>query len=83
LLQASHAPMERRRTRWSRASDRLLALSPLAVLERGYALVYAETGAGPDAGNLVKDASLLHAGDDLRVRFAKGRARTRVIETEK
>jgi exodeoxyribonuclease VII large subunit len=83
LLQASQAPMERRRTRWSRASDRLLALSPLAVLERGYALVYTETGTGPDAGNLVKDASLLHAGDDLRIRFAKGRARTRVIETEK
>jgi exodeoxyribonuclease VII large subunit len=81
LLQASNVPMERRRMRWSRASDRLLALSPLAVLERGYALVYAEAGA--DAGGLVKDAELLRAGDGLRIRFARGRALARVVETEK
>lgn len=77
LLQAANSPMERRRTRWSRADGRLLALSPLAVLERGYALVYASDSA------LVKDASSLHAGDDLEVRFAKGRARTRVTRVEK
>ncbi len=77
LLQASNAAMERRRTRWSRASDRLLALSPLAVLDRGYALVYT------DPGSLVKDAARLRPGDDLQLRFARGRARATVVETEK
>ena len=77
LLQAANVPMERRRTRWSRASDRLLALSPLAVLERGYALVY------DAAGNLVKEAEHLHANDSLQLRFAHGRAKVRVTETEK
>jgi exodeoxyribonuclease VII large subunit len=77
LLQVSNAAMERRRTRWSRASDRLLALSPLAVLDRGYALVYT------DPGSLVKDAERLRPGDDLQLRFARGRARATVVETEK
>lgn len=82
LLQASHAPMEGRRTRWSRASDRLMALSPLAVLERGYALVYHHKD-GADTDDLIKDAATLHAEDDLQIRFARGRAHARVIETEK
>ena len=77
LVQGGHMPMQRRQTQWSRASGRLLALSPLAVLERGYALVYA------DADNLVKDASRLLPGDDLQIRFAHGRAHASVIETEK
>ncbi len=82
LLQAGNAPMEARRTRWHRAGDRLLALSPLAVLERGYALVYAGHE-GTSAGDLVKDATRLNAGDDLQIRFAHGHAHARVIETEK
>ena len=76
LVQSTTLPIERRRTRWSRASDRLLALSPLAVLDRGYALVY------DDGGRLVKDAGLLHPGDDLQIRLAHGRARASVVETE-
>ena len=54
-----------------------MALSPLAVLERGYALVYSNTG------HLIKDAEILHAEDDLQIRFARGRAHARVIETKK
>ncbi len=77
LLQAANVPMERRRTRWSRATDRLLTLSPLAVLERGYALVY------DASGNLVKEAEQLHANDPLQLCFAHGRAKARVTETEK
>ncbi len=77
LQQANRIPMERCRTGWSRANDRLLALSPLAVLDRGYALVYS------GSGTLVKNANLLHAGEDLQLRFARGRARARVIKTEK
>lgn len=74
LLLASGSAMERRRARWIRAQDRLLALSPLAVLERGYALVYCSDG------DLVKDASQLRPEDTVRMRFARGRAAARVIE---
>ena len=76
LLQAVRVLMEGRRTRWRRADDRLLALSPLAVLERGYALVYGH------GGELVKDASGIHTGEELGLRFAKGRAIARVTEVE-
>lgn len=63
------------RARATNANGRLFALSPLAVLERGYALVY-------DAGNdLVKDSSLLHGGDRLRMRFFHGQAQAAVVET--
>jgi exodeoxyribonuclease VII large subunit len=44
----------------------LQALSPLGVLERGYAICR-------DAqGNIVKDASALHPGDSFSVRLARG-----------
>jgi len=77
LLRAASIAFERRRTRWNRASDQLVALSPLAVLERGYALVY-------DAGgNLVKEAEQVRAEDRLQVRFARGRAQVRVTEIDK
>ncbi len=74
LTQAINIPMERRRTQWGRADGRLLALSPLAVLERGYALVY---GAG---GELVKDSAELTVGEELGLRFAKGRATAKVTQ---
>ncbi len=74
LGRAWNAYSERCRTRSSRAADRLWALSPLAVLDRGYALVYD----GSDC--LVKTAENLQAGDLLRLRFARGQARAKVID---
>ncbi len=54
----------------------LEALSPLAILNRGYALVF-------DAdGQLVKDATRLTAGDDISARLARGSVRARVTETK-
>jgi exodeoxyribonuclease VII large subunit len=45
---------------------RLQGLSPLNILERGYALVF-------DAqGKLVKDAVKVQTGDEIRARLAKG-----------
>jgi exodeoxyribonuclease VII large subunit len=42
------------------------ALSPVAILERGYALVF------DSAGNLVKDSEQVQAGEEIRARVARG-----------
>lgn len=55
-----------RRHRLERLTGRLDALSPVAILDRGYALVF------DAAGNLVKDAAQLAPGDDLSARLARG-----------
>jgi len=59
------------------AAERLQALSPLAVLQRGYSI----TRRAVD-GTVVRDAASVRAGDDLRLLFARGTARVRVEETE-
>jgi exodeoxyribonuclease VII large subunit len=59
-----------------RRTASLEALSPVAILNRGYALVF-------DAkGRLVKDAARLEAGDELSARLARGRVRARVTASE-
>jgi exodeoxyribonuclease VII large subunit len=65
-----------RRGRLERMSAALGALSPVAILDRGYALVFDR------AGNLVKDASQVRVGERVEARVAKGRVRARVEETE-
>lgn len=58
-----------------RALDgRLQSLSPLAVLNRGYALVFAENGA------LLKNADQAVEGDLLKTRLASGTLQSRVTE---
>jgi len=52
-----------------RLSGRLDELSPLKVLDRGYAFIF------DAAGNVVKDAAQVAAGDELRARLAKGEIR--------
>jgi exodeoxyribonuclease VII large subunit len=64
---------QRCRSRSGRAADRLAALSPLAVLDRGYALVYDRSGA------IIKTAESLHPGDALHLRFAQGQADATVV----
>jgi exodeoxyribonuclease VII large subunit len=60
-----------------RRTASLEALSPLAILNRGYALVF-------DAkGRLVKDAARFKAGDEVSARLARGRVRARVTATER
>ncbi len=54
--------------------SKLDALSPLAVLDRGYSLV-----TGP-AGRLVRSAAEIRPGDKLGLRFARGGARATVID---
>lgn len=55
------------RARLERMGSALEALSPVAILERGYALVF-------DAeGNLLKDPSQVKDGDEIEARLARGR----------
>ena len=55
-----------RRVRVERMDTALSALSPLAILERGYALVF------DASGTLLKDAAKVKAGDEISARLAKG-----------
>jgi len=60
------------KVRTDRMNRALEMLSPLAILERGYALVF-------DAQrNLVKDAAQVHAGEDISARVARGEIRAKV-----
>ncbi|HEY7369099.1 MAG TPA: exodeoxyribonuclease VII large subunit [Thermoanaerobaculia bacterium] len=69
--------LERRRGRLAAASARLEALSPLAVLARGYAVAVREGSARP-----LKSASEVRAGDAIRVRLSEGQIRARVLPAE-
>jgi exodeoxyribonuclease VII large subunit len=64
------------RERLGLAAASLDALSPLGVLQRGYAI------AQDASGKLVRDAASVNAGDEVSVRLAKGRLNTRVVTTE-
>jgi exodeoxyribonuclease VII large subunit len=58
-------------------SARLDSLSPLAVLARGYSLTEHVAD-----GRLVRDASTLVVGEQLRTRFAQGRTISRVEQID-
>ncbi len=77
LAAATHRRLLESRGALDRQTASLEALSPLAILNRGYALVF-------DAkGELVKDAARFEAGDELSARLARGRVRARVTATER
>ena len=54
------------RARSNQLTGQLEALSPLAILDRGYALVF------DSAGVLLKDATQVKVGDEISARLAKG-----------
>jgi exodeoxyribonuclease VII large subunit len=56
----------RERGRLNHAGGQLEALSPLAILDRGYALVF------DSAGALLKDAARVKAGEEISARLARG-----------
>ena len=56
----------RRRARLAEAAARLESLSPVSILERGYALVF------DAAGKLVKDPAQVQSGDEITARVSKG-----------
>jgi exodeoxyribonuclease VII large subunit len=63
-----------RQKRLDRASAGLHALSPVAVLSRGYALVYAADG------KLLRSAAETAAGQTIRARFAHGTLEAEVTQ---
>jgi exodeoxyribonuclease VII large subunit len=63
---AARSALMRRRARIEQLSGQLEALSPLAILGRGYALVF------DAAGNLLKDAAQVKMGEDISARLARG-----------
>ena len=76
LAAAANARLLANRAALDRRVASLEALSPVAILNRGYALVFDATG------QLVKDAAQLQAGDELFARLARGRVRARVTGTD-
>ena len=54
--------------------DRLQMLSPLAVLERGYAIVFDE------AGHLVRNTAETSEGQTINTRLAQGTLKSRILE---
>ncbi len=74
LERAPRLLVERRRARLEQAAGRLRALSPLATLERGYAVV--RTGSG-----VVRSSATLAAGDNVSVELASGAFDAEVTET--
>jgi exodeoxyribonuclease VII large subunit len=71
------AGSERRRAELGRLATSLDGLSPLAVLGRGYALVWDEAGR-----RLVRDAAEVAEGQGLRIRLHRGALRATVLSRE-
>ena len=77
LVGAQRGHLGARGDRVLAATRQLTALSPLAVLSRGYALVYDERGV------LIKDTENITQGQSIVARVARGRIRSRVTAVEK
>ncbi len=66
-----------RKVRIERMETALQALSPLAILERGYALVFDQSG------KLLKDAKQVKPGDEISAQLAKGTIAAEVKKSKK
>ena len=66
------ARLERGRTRLAHVGQPLDSVSPLATLQRGYAILTTESG------EVVRSAEQVTPGDTLRARLAEGRLRLTV-----
>lgn len=74
LAQAGASAIEHRRRQLGALAGRLDALSPLKVLERGYAVV-----TNLRDSRAVLDAATVRFGEELEIRLAKGRLTARTI----
>jgi exodeoxyribonuclease VII large subunit len=74
MLAAARTLLLHSGARLNQLSGRLEALSPIAILERGYALVF------DPAGNLVKNSSQVKPGEEITARLAKGTIAAKVTK---
>ena len=73
LVQAMRLQLARRRGRLELLEAKLSQLSPLTILNRGYAIVTAESG------HILMDAAAAPPGSNIGVRLARGRLRAAVL----
>ena len=73
LVRSQEALLQRARARYTGTEGRLQTLSPLAVLSRGYALVFDQDG------KLIREADAAPAGDVITTRFANSTLTSQVI----
>lgn len=66
ITSATRTAILHHRSRLEQLSGQVQALSPLAILERGYALIF------DSAGALLKDARQVSLGDEISATLAKG-----------
>ena len=74
LSNAARTIVSSRRVEVDRAGSKLEALSPVRVLERGYALVY-----GPD-GRLLRASSEVQQDEQITARLHRGSLRAKVVD---
>ena len=74
LIQGGMSALEKRRRQVGALAGRLDALSPLKVLDRGYAVVINQRDS-----RAVLDAATVKFGEELEIRLAKGRLTARTI----
>jgi exodeoxyribonuclease VII large subunit len=75
-VQVARLRLARRRGRMEELAGRLRQLSPVAILDRGYAIVTTAEGA------IVKDASAAPPGSTIHARLARGRIEAEVTRGE-
>ncbi len=72
MATAMRTALQRNRSRLGQIEHQIRALSPVAILERGYALVFDSTG------KLVKSSVQVEPGDEISARLAQGTLTARV-----
>ena len=77
LPRAMRSVLFGRRARWEQLAARLDSLSPLKILERGYAVVF------DPSGKPLVDSAQVVAGDELKVRLARGSLDAQVLRMSK
>lgn len=77
LRRAAAGHRRQLRQRAEQLAARLEALSPLAVLARGYSITYRDGDGGP-----LRDAAELSPGERIRTRLARGQVTSRVDSVE-
>ena len=77
LTAAIKTGLLRHRSKWEQLEHELKALSPVAILERGYALVF------DSSGKLIKDSAQVQTGDEIAARLTKGTIRAKVEKTDR